>query len=131
MATGGGDCTITTSGTTSNDTLCISSGAYDWGTTSGYITFGDPQEEKRKEGKMRGIYTIYVVDPRKQGKVLAKIEDIIATDEEQAILKANVGAVAEKAGRDIEQVDIKAVGTGDFIRARKETRQVKIVKEED
>lgn len=79
---------------------------------------------------MRSLFKVYVVDPRKTGKLLDETT-VIAETEEQAILKAGVAQVAEKAGLELEQVDTLVDNMGTFIRPRKETQRVKMVKDEE
>ena len=80
--------------------------------------------------KMRSLYKVYVVDPRKLGTLLGE-KTVIAETEEQALLKAGVVGIAEKAGLELEQVDTQVWCLGTFIRPRKETQRVKMVKDED
>lgn len=87
-------------------------------------------QEERKENKMRSLYRVYVVDPRKQGKLLDMMT-VIAESDEKALLKADVVKVAEAAGLELEQVDTFVECVGTFIRPRKETSKVKIVKEDE
>ena len=84
----------------------------------------------KEGGKMRSLYKVYVVDPRKLGKLLDETT-VIAETEEQALLKAGVAQTAQKAGLELEQVDTFVDELGQFIRPRKETQRVKMVKEED
>ena len=79
---------------------------------------------------MRSLYKVYVVDPRKLGKLLSGVT-VIAETEEQALLKAGVAEIAKSVSLEIEQVDTQVVCFGSFIRPRRETRKVKIVKDED
>lgn len=104
------------------------------------IKSADTEELKRKveelekrlggEAKMRSLFKVYVVDPRKTGKLLAETT-VIAETEEQAILKAGVAQIAEKAGLELEQIDTLVNNMGEFIRPRKETQRVKMVKDEE
>ena len=87
-----------------------------------------------KEVEMRTLWEIYVVDPRKGGKVLAAFigkDAVVAINENQAMLKAGVAQVASAAGREIEQVDIYVSKVGTFIRPLKETQRVKIAKSDE
>lgn len=83
-----------------------------------------------KEETMRSLYKVYIVDPRKLGKLLAEVT-VIAETEEQALLKAGVAELAKTVGLEIEQVDTYSMSLGSFIRPRRETRKVEIVKDED
>ena len=89
-------------------------------------------EEKlrKEEPRMLSLYKVYVVDPRKLGKLLDETI-VIAETEEQALLKAGVAQTAEKAGLELEQVDTLVDQLGAFIRPRKETQRVKMVKEDE
>jgi len=87
-----------------------------------------------KEVSMRTLWEVYVVDPRKGGKVLAACigkDAIVAENENQAMLKAGVAQVAAEAGREIEQVDVYVSKVGTFIRPLKETQRVKIAKSDE
>lgn len=79
----------------------------------------------------RGLYKVYVVDPRGSGIVLMDGKTVIATNEGEAILKAGVAQVANEKGLELEQVDHYAEHISNFIRPRKETQRVKVVKEEE
>ncbi len=78
----------------------------------------------------RGLYKIYVVDPRNSGKVLMDGKGAIAESEEKALLKAGVAQAASEAGLELEQVDIYAELVATFIRPRTDTQKVKIVKDD-
>ena len=121
----------------------------DWYTTGndtkdGSIVFQQPQptvireiiKEKvvTKEVQMRTLWEVYVVDPRKGGKVLAAFigkDAIVAENENQAMLKAGIAQIAINAGREIEQLDVYTSKVGTFIRPLKETQRVKIAKHDD
>jgi len=79
----------------------------------------------------RSLYRVYVIDPRKTGKILLEGKMVIAENENQALLKAGVSQIAEQAGLELEQVDVFAEPVATFIRPRKETQRVKIAKEEE
>jgi hypothetical protein len=79
----------------------------------------------------RTLFRVYVVDPRKNGKILLDGKLVIAVNENQAMLKAGVADIADKEGLELEQVDVYVQTIGTFIRPRKETQRVKMVKEED
>ena len=81
--------------------------------------------------EQRTLFKVYVVDPRKNAKILLDGKLVIAVNENQAMLKAGVADVAEKAGMDLEQVDVYVQTIGTFIRPRKETQRVKITKDEE
>jgi len=83
-----------------------------------------------KEVEKRTLYKVFVVDPRKQGKILVE-KAVIAINENQAMLKAGVAEAADGAELELEQVDVYVQLIGTFIRPRKETQRVKISKEED
>lgn len=80
-------------------------------------------------GQQRSLYRVYVVDPRGSGKVLLEGKPVIAEDEAKATLKAGVAQAADGAGLELEQVDVYAEHIGTFIRPRKETQKVQVVKE--
>jgi len=79
----------------------------------------------------RTLFKVYVVDPRKNGKVLLDGFLVIAVNENQAMLKAGVADIADAASLDLEQVDVYVQTIGTFIRPRKETQRVKMVKGEE
>jgi len=81
--------------------------------------------------EMRTLFKVYVVDPRKGGKILMNGEPVIAANENQAMLKVGVAKVAGDVDLDIEQVDVYVEEVATFIRPRKETGKVKIVKDEE
>lgn len=82
-------------------------------------------------GINRSLYKVYVVDPRKAGKVLLDGKTVIAITEGEAQMKAGVGEVVAKEGLDFEQVDIYCEKIAEFIRPRKDTQKVVIAKDED
>ncbi len=84
-----------------------------------------------KEVEQRTLYRVYVIDPRKGGKILMDGEPVIAKNENQAMLKVGIAQIADKINRDIEQLDVYVEEVGTFIRPRKETQRVKITKEEE
>lgn len=127
-----GDCNYTVSW--SDNTTTCSGTLIPYGISSPweYDYVNADHKEIKKEDKMRSLYDVYVVDPRKQGKVIGSVLGIIIADnQEQALLKANVAKIAEDAGLELEQVDVYARIIGDFIRPRKDTQRVKIVREKD
>jgi hypothetical protein len=83
---------------------------------------------KRKENEMRGLYKVYVVDPRKQGKLLE--EATVIAKEDTVFLKIDIAGIARKVGLDVDEVDVITQFIGD-VRARKEAQRVKVVKGED
>lgn len=89
------------------------------------------EREVTKMVDKRTLFKVYIVDPKKNGKILLDGKLVIAVNENQAMLKVGVADVAEKAGLDLEQVDVYVQTIGTFIRPRKETQRVKITKEED
>ena len=93
------------------------------------------EKEVTKEVEKRTLWEVYVVDPRKGGKVLAAFtgkDAVIAQNENQAMLKVNVLKVADDNNLELEQVDVYCRAIGTFVRPRKETQRVKMVdKEED
>jgi len=84
-----------------------------------------------KEVEQRTLYRVYIVDPRKGGKVLMDGKPVIAKNENQAMLKAGIAEIAYGVGREVEQLDVYVEEVGTFIRPRKETQRVKISKEEE
>ena len=89
------------------------------------------EKEVAKEVEKRTLFKVYVVNPKKNGDVLLDGKSVIALNENQAMLKASVAEIAEKAGLDLEQVDVYVQPIGTFIRPRKDTQRVKVVKEEE
>lgn len=87
--------------------------------------------EVKKMTEKRTLFRVYVIDPRKSGRVLMNGELIIAENENQAMLKAGVSKVASDAGRELEQVDVYVEEIATFIRPRKEIQRVKITKDEE
>lgn len=86
---------------------------------------------ERQVTKMRALYRVYVVDPRKGGKVLLDGELVIANDEGEAKMKSTAAQVARGVGLELDQVDICAELVEKFIRPRKETQRVRIAKDEE
>lgn len=80
---------------------------------------------------LRTLFRVYVVNPKKNGKILINGNAVIAENENQAMLKVGVAEVATKEGVDIEDLDVYIEKVGTFIRPRKKTQKVQIVKEED
>lgn len=89
------------------------------------------EKEVTKVADLRTLFRVYVVDPRKNGKVLMDGKPIIAENENQAMLKAGVAQVAAEQNVDIEELDVYVDEVGTFIRPRKSTQKVRIVKEDD
>ena len=89
------------------------------------------EREVTKEVETRTLYRVYVVDPRKGGKILLNGEAVIALNENQAMLKVGIAKIASDIGREIEQLDVYVEEVGTFIRPRKETQRVKITKEDE
>jgi len=87
---------------------------------------GSNKKNKSEVKGMRSLFKVYVVDPRKAGKLLDE-KTVIAETEEQALLKAGVASVASDAGLELEQVDTYVEQVAQFIRPRKETQKVKVV----
>ena len=143
------DISCATTSTSSNFTL-TTDGTY-WHDYYPYQTWGDVwygdgthygdnpttiireiiKEKEVTKMNERTLFKVYVVDPRKNGKILLDGKLVIAVNENQAMLKAGVADVAEKAGRDLDQVDVYVQTIGTFIRPRKETQRVKMVKDEE
>jgi len=100
---------------------------------SDYINDKIKNIKEEVKTKMRGVYEVTVVDPRKAGKVLMQRIPVIAVSDTDAFLKAGVGKVVADANLDIEDVDMIAVLIGDehFIREKKSVNRVKVVKEDD
>ncbi|MCK4788083.1 MAG: hypothetical protein KAV87_30295 [Desulfobacteraceae bacterium] len=96
------------------------------------ITIREIIKEKvvTKEVEQRTLYKVYVVDPRKGGRILTE-RPVIAENENQAMVKANVLDVAVEAGRDLEELDVYVQLIGTFIRPRKDTQRVKVVKTDE
>jgi len=88
-------------------------------------------KEKGVTMDKRTLFAVYVVDPRKNGKILLDGKRVIAVNENQAMLKAGVAEVAEKEGLELEQVDVYVDCIGTFIRPRKETQRVKMVEKDE
>jgi hypothetical protein len=85
-----------------------------------------------KEVEKRSLFEVFVVDPRKNGKILLDGKRVIAENENQAMLKAGVGTIAAENNLELEQVDVYVRLIGTFVRPRKETQKVEIIdKEED
>jgi hypothetical protein len=82
-------------------------------------------------GVNRGLYKVYVVDPRGTGKVLLDGKTVIATSETEAQMKAGVGTVISDAGLEFEQVDVYSELISTFIRPRKETQKVVIAQKDE
>ncbi len=100
-----------------------------WGDTSQIEKRIQELEEKlrKEEPKMRSLFKVYVVDPKGDGKVV--IEDTqIAETQEKALLKS-IAASGKQV--DVDKVDTLVVTLGTFIRPRKETQKVEMVKPEE
>ena len=89
------------------------------------------KEKEVTKMEQRTLFKVYVVDPKKNGKILCDGKLVIAVNENQAMLKAGVADIADKEGLDLEQVDVYVQTIGTFIRPRKDTQRVKVVKEDD
>lgn len=92
-----------------------------------YSTTSFLEEKTEKEKNMRYLFKVYVVDPRKSGKVLIDGVSIIASNENEAVMKLDVVNVARNAGLDIDDVDYIAIKIF-AIRSKTETQKVEIVK---
>ena len=79
----------------------------------------------------RTLYRVYMVDPRKNGQILMSGKEVIAENENQAMLKVGVAEVAASVGVDLEEVDVFVEVVATFIRPRKSTQRVKVVKDND
>ena len=119
--------------TTDTTTTCwINTASYDYG-ENGRIKYkyGTKKYLEEKKPKMRGLYDVYVVDPRKQGRLIDVVKGVIAKDQNEAIMKANVVKIAQSVGLELDEVDYYANCIGCFIRPRKETHKVKVVRDDD
>ncbi|MEA3431770.1 MAG: hypothetical protein U9R01_03695 [candidate division WOR-3 bacterium] len=103
----------------------------DWSGITPTIIREIVKEKEVTKMEQRTLFKVYVVDPKKNGKILLDGKLVIAVNENQAMLKAGVADIADKAGLDLEQVDVYVQTVGTFIRPRKETQRVKITKEGD
>ena len=83
-----------------------------------------------KEVEQRTLFKVFVVDPRKSGKILSE-KAVIAENENQAMLKAGVLQTCSEAGLELEQADVYCQKVGTFIRPRKDTQRVKVVKTDE
>lgn len=83
-----------------------------------------------KEVEQRTLFKVFVVDPRKSGKILSE-KAVIAENENQAMLKAGVVQVCADNGLELEQADVYCQLIGTFIRPRKDTQRVKVVKTDE
>ena len=79
------------------------------------------QIKKEREKNMRHLYHIYIVDP-KTGTLVLDVKRV-ATDETQAILKANI---PDKIRDNLEDYDLIIRLIGD-VRTKTETQKVKVV----
>ena len=142
--TAGDSTSWTTSGTASDFTIGGNYEPYhiwtsDWADSSDVTICPQPitivreiiKEKGVTQMEQRTLFKVYVVDPRKNGKILLDGRLVIAVNENQAMLKAGVADIADAAGLDLEQVDVYVDVIGTFIRPRKETQRVKMVKEEE
>lgn len=144
-ATNSVDCYTTSRTTTDSGILTTDSTTYYPYTTWGDLWVGDSDDADRFAARAaireiikeevtmdkRTLFKVYVVDPKKNGKVLLDGKLVIAVNENQAMLKAGVADIAEGVGLDLEQVDVYVQTIGTFIRPRKETQRVKITKDEE
>lgn len=89
------------------------------------------ESEVTKVADLRTLFRVYVVNPKKNGKVLMDGKTLIAENENQAMLKAGVAQVAASEGVDIEDLDVYVEKVGTFIRPRKKAEKVRIVKESE
>lgn len=132
--------TITSGYATSTDSTAASGVSYyypyqtwtdDWNFDTNVATLNEIVKEKGVTLNERTLFKVYVVDPKKNGKILLDGKLVIAVNENQAMLKVGVGDIAANNGLELEQVDVYVQTIGTFIRPRKETQRVKITKEED
>ena len=89
------------------------------------------ESEVTKVADLRTLFRVYVVNPKKNGKILVNGEAVIAVNENQAMLKAGVAQVAAKENVDIEDLDVYVEEVGTFIRPRKKAEKVRIVKADE
>lgn len=101
----------------------------DWNGAISPITIIREQKEVTKVD-LRTLYKVYAVDPRKNGELVLD-KAIIADSKEQAMLKAGVAEIANGLGIDVEDLDVYVDEIGTFIRPKKKTQKVKIVKEDE
>ncbi len=117
-----------------NPTITSTSSDY-WYNYCGYdvhpmINIKQEEIKQERKEKMRGLYLVIVVDPRKNGKVILK-EDVIAVSDEDAKLKA-LTKVKLPEGLEFDDVDVTVMDyNGNFIRPKKETQKVKIAKDDE
>lgn len=125
---------------TASSTDCTTSGTSyypyqtwgsEWDSTPTVVIREIIKEREVTKMEQRTLFKVYVIDPKKNGKILCDGKLVIAVNENQAMLKAGVADIADAAGLDLEQVDVYVDTIGTFIRPRKETQRVKITKEED
>ncbi len=136
-------CTTTNAGATTFGDAVDTTDYYTWGGSWNDYRSGDTYQpvtivkeiikEKvvTKEVEQRTLYRVYVVDPRKGGQILLNGEPVIAKNENQAMLKVGILTIAEKVGREIEDLDVYVEEVGTFIRPKKDTQRVKVVKTDE
>jgi hypothetical protein len=86
------------------------------------------EREVTKEVEKRSLFKVYLVDPRKNGKIIIDGKAVIAINENQAMLKAGLAEIAAKEDRELEDFDVYVQLIGTFIRPRTDIQRVKIEK---
>lgn len=82
-------------------------------------------------GVNRGLWHVYIVDPRKGGRILLDGKSVIADSEAEAQIKVNIVQVIQDAGLEFGQVDIYCELVANFIRPRKDVQKVILAKDEE
>lgn len=77
---------------------------------------GIEKEKKMPKNDERTVYNIFVVDPEDDGKVIAKLENVIAKNAEAAKLKAvlQLAENEDKLRKDLEDYDFLVEDVADF-----------------
>lgn len=80
------------------------------------VIMGTKKEKKMPENDERTVYNVFVVDPEDDGKVIAKLENVIAKSAETAKLKAvlQLAANEDKLEKDLEDYDLLVEDVADF-----------------
>ncbi len=84
--------------------------------TERIIMGGTKKEKKMPKNNERTVYNIFVIDPEDDGKVIAKLENVIAKNPEAAKLKAvlQLAENEDKLKKDLEDYDLLVEDVADF-----------------
>lgn len=80
------------------------------------VIMGIKKEKKMPKNDERTVYNVFVVDPEDDGKVIAKLENVIAKDPVAAKLKAvlQLAENEDKLEKDLEDYDLLVEDVADY-----------------